>query len=225
MEKFELTPLEKFASPGESYEIRVLATFADGSSENVTKLCSYEAVEDSVATVAKDGRVTVVGTGETPIFVRFRGTPLVTQVFVPLEAKGQFPDIKPDNFIDELVTAKLKQLNIHPAKTCDDATFLRRASLDIAGSLPTPQEVRAFLADNAPDKRARKIDELLKRPEHAALWATIWCDMIRPVRFNHNHALRDQAEARRMHDWIRARIAENTPLRRVRRAHPHGHQF
>ena len=76
------------------------------------------------------------------------------------------------NFIDKHVIERLTKLNVVPAPLCDDATFLRRVMLDLCGTLPEPQEVRAFLADRSPDKRAAKIEELLKRPEYSQWWAT-----------------------------------------------------
>ena len=85
-------------------------------------------------------------------------------VVVPRPSAEPFPDVKPHNFIDRHVLAKLRRLNIPPADLADDATFLRRVTLDVTGELPTPQEVRAFLADKSPDKRAKKIDELLTGP-------------------------------------------------------------
>ena len=215
--QYRISPREKVARSGESFQLHVEATFADGSVEDVTPLCSYESEEKPVATVDENGKVTVHRSGETPIFIRYRGTPLVSRVLVPVEltvATSANRDSEvgvPRAFIDEHVLAKLKRLNVHPSAACDDATFLRRASLDIAAALPTPDEIRRFLADNDPAKRAKKIDELLKRPGHAALWATIWCDMIRPVGFNHNHGFLKQAEVRRFYEWIRARLAENTP--------------
>jgi len=103
-------------------------------------------------------------------------------------------------------------MNLPPAELCDDATFLRRACLDVIGALPEPDEVKKFLQDRAEDKRAKKIDELLKRPGHAALWATKWCDVLR-VRisyqdFTHQPALEG---IRQFYEWVRARVQDNTP--------------
>ena len=81
------------------------------------------------------------------------------------------------NYIDREVFAKLKRLNMVPSDLASDAEFLRRVTIDTIGTLPTPDEVRAFLADKSADKRAKKIDELLKHPLHAALWATKFSDI------------------------------------------------
>src|SRR6185369_8593690 len=94
----------------------------------------------------------------------------------------------------------------------DDATFLRRASLDIAGELPTPAEVRAFLADTRADKRRRKIDELLARPGYAALWTLKFGDLLKAADFGvYADGIRQEMDAPRFQAWIRARLEENLP--------------
>ncbi len=208
---FVVTPEQKVAAVGDSYQLQIEATFADGTTEDVTSLCSYEAFGKDVATADENGKVTVHRPGETHVIIRYRSEPLIAQVLVPVKAAGVYPDVKPANFIDEHVLGKLKQLNIQPAEVCDDVTFLRRASLQIAAAPPTPDEVRKFLADQDPKKREKKVEELLQRPGHAALWATIWCDILRPNSFNGNHGFNTYAEPRRFYVWLRDRIAENTP--------------
>ncbi len=140
---------------------------------------------------------------------------MTAQVLAPRDDKAAFPDIKENNFIDTHIVAKLKHLNVQPSVVCDDSTFLRRASLDIAGELPTPSEIRVFLSDKSLDKRARKIDELLKRPGHTALWAARFCDLYKPEFPTGNgsegkYAML-QGHTRRFYDWIRARLTENVP--------------
>src|SRR5262249_8059188 len=120
--------------------------------------------------------------------------------------------------IDREVFAKLRRLNIAPSGPASDEEFLRRVSLDAIGSLPTPDEVRAFLADRRPDKRARKIDELLAHPRHAAPWATKVCDiagcnvdtMDGPPELRAKHA-------QMWHDWFRTRVAANVSYDRIAR--------
>src|SRR5262249_13537749 len=93
-----------------------------------------------------------------------------------------------------------------------DSTFLRRVSLDVTGELPTPQEVRAFLADKSAEKRAKKIDELLKRPGYAALWSLKFCDLLKASDFGvYADGITLEADAPRFQAWIRARLEENLP--------------
>jgi hypothetical protein len=77
------------------------------------------------------------------------------------------------NFIDAHVDAKLRQAHVDGAPLAGDTEFLRRISIDLAGRIPTASEVEAFLADASPDKRARKIDELLHSEGFADRW-TLW---------------------------------------------------
>jgi len=92
---------------------------------------------------------------------------------LPVEGRGRNPGI------DELVRARLKSLGLAPSQGCTDSEFLRRASLDTIGTLPTPEQAREFLADTSPGKRSRLIDRLLEHPAYADHWAVKWGDLLR----------------------------------------------
>ncbi len=109
--------------------------------------------------------------------------------------------------IDARVFGRLKRLDIQPANLSSDAVFLRRAFLDVIGTLPTAQEASQFLADPDPAKRAALIDRLLERPEFADYWAMKWCDLLR-VKAEFPINLWPNA-AQAYHHWIRAAIREN----------------
>jgi hypothetical protein len=210
--RLRVTPAENTVKPGESYRLRAEATFADGGSEDVTRLCSYESLDAAVATVDRDGQVTARGVGEAAVMVRFRAEPALAVLLVPRPSADQFPEVKPHNLIDRHVLDKLRRLNVPPAGLCDDATFLRRAALDVTGELPAPKEVRAFLADRDPDKRLKKIDELLSRPGYAALWTLKFCDILKASDFGvYADGIRQEVDAPRFQSWVRARMEENTP--------------
>ena len=83
------------------------------------------------------------------------------------------------NRVDALVFAKQIETGFPLSDLCSDAVFLRRAYLDVIGTLPTAEEVRRFLSNGNSDKRAKLIDELLGRPEFADYWALKWCDLLR----------------------------------------------
>jgi hypothetical protein len=156
--------------------------------------------------------VTARGVGDAAIIVRYRAQPAMARVLVPRPDTTPFPDAKPNNFVDAHILAKLKRMNLPPAAITDDATFLRRVHLDATGELPTPDEVRAFLADTAADKRAKKIDELLARPGHADLWTLKFCDLLKAADFGvYADALSLEADAPRFQAWVRARLGENMP--------------
>jgi hypothetical protein len=205
-------PAEKSLRPGQGYRLRAEARFADGSIEDVTSLCSFTTLDRQVATVTTNGTVTATGPGDTGLIVRYRAEPVLARVVVPRASTRPILEVGPHNFIDGHILAKLRRLNIPPAPLADDATFLRRASLDVTGELPTAAEIRAFLASKDPDKRAKKIDELLSRPGYCALWALKFCDLLKASDFGvYADALSQEADAPRFYHWIRARLQENIP--------------
>src|SRR5262249_54823925 len=121
--------------------------------------------------------------GEAAVMARFLERFAVVNVTIPLA--GDVPaelyaKLPRQNFIDGLVWDKLRRLGITPSAPAGDATFLRRASLDVIGRPPTPDEVREFLSDTSRDKRVRLVDRLLERPEYADYWANKWADLLRP---------------------------------------------
>jgi hypothetical protein len=170
--RLEVQPAELIlAVKGRPADLRVTAQFSDGSREDVTALTQFSSNDDGVAAVNAAGKVAAARPGDTAVVVTFAGAVRTVPVLVPLAGTTATAlDFPPNNRIDELVAAKLRKLGIVPAGLCSDAEFLRRVSLDSTGTLPTPEEVLAFLADQSPDKRDRKIDELLRRPAHAVWW-------------------------------------------------------
>jgi hypothetical protein len=215
IEKIAISPPEySFQKPGQTGQLQVRATFADGSTESITSLCEFRTNDEAVADVTPRGEVKAVRAGDTAVIVSYRGHVLPVRVLVPVEAKPGFryPDVPEANFLDREVFAKLRRLGIVPSGLSGDAEFLRRVTIDTIGTLPTPKEVCDFLADKRPDKRSRKIDELLAHPMHAALWATKFCD----ITGNNTDALENPQQRRARlsqmwHDWFRKRLAENVP--------------
>jgi len=121
-------------------------------------------------------------------------------------------DLTPDGKIDGPVFRQLKKLGIQPAKICSDQVFVRRAYLDVIGTLPTGKEASAFLRDPKANKRRVLIDELLKRKEFAVYWAMKWSDLLR-VKAEFPINLWPNA-AQAYHLWIQTSIRDNTPYDR-----------
>jgi hypothetical protein len=210
-----ITPDEHpFQKVGDTQQLTVKAKFADGSEANITPLCDFRTNNDVVAEVSPLGQVTALRPGDTSIVVSYRGTLVPIRVLVPMAVAADFkyPQIAQVNYVDREVFAKLQRLNIVPSELAGDAEFLRRVYLDTIGCLPSPEEIRAFLDDKTADKRAKKIDELLAHPMHAALWATKFCD----ITGNNTDSLENpvplKAKRSQMwHDWFRKRLADNMP--------------
>lgn len=115
--------------------------------------------------------------------------------------------LTPAHPIDKHVLARLRAAGIQPARLCSDSVFVRRVYLDVIGTLPTPDEVRDFLADRRVDKRAALIDELLQRDEFADYWALKWCDLLR-VKSEFPINLWPNA-VQAYHHWVRDALASN----------------
>ncbi len=103
-----------------------------------------------------------------------------------------------------------QRLNVIPSSPASDATFIRRATLDICGTLPTPAEVRAYVEDSSKDKRRRLIDRLLERPEYAALFALKWADILQNRGAGYSTS-RQREGTTLFSDWIRDSVEQNKP--------------
>ncbi len=169
--------------PSRWQQLVVMATFADGSVRDVTRLTVFSSSDTSVATVSNTGLVEFKGAGEIAVLCRYL-MELQTVRLTFLQPRPGFVWANPpeNNYVDHHVFAKLKMLSLPPSDLCTDQEFIRRATLDVCGVLPTADEVKTFLADPAPDKRAKLIDRLLDRPEYADFWTLKWSDIFRSSR-------------------------------------------
>lgn len=205
--KLEVYPPTRVMTPGEQQQLSIIATWADGRREDVTATAQFDALSDAVAAVSPLGLVTAKATGETHVMVRFGGQAEVAQVTLPFAKLKDFPKLEANNFIDERLIAKWKDVGLTPSPLCKDEEFLRRLYLDAIGTLPTPDEVRKFLADTSKDKRAKAIETVLNRPELVDWWALKWGDLLRINR----QALQDKGMWS-FHNWVRAQIRDNKPV-------------
>ncbi|MFA5191713.1 MAG: DUF1553 domain-containing protein [Verrucomicrobiia bacterium] len=134
------------------------------------------------------------------------GTPTPKAEGNPFESDAALSTQTP---IDECVFARLKKLNVEPARICSDAVFVRRTFLDVIGTLPTAKEAREFLEDKDPKKRSALIDRLLERDEFADYWAMKWGDLLR-IRAEFPINLWPNA-AQAYHRWVHDCLRENMP--------------
>lgn len=213
--RLEVFPPETILKPKDTLQVIVRAWYADGHAEDVTRWAKFNSSEELVAEVDADGKVLVKGHGEAAITVWFSNLVAASRVVSPLpntvDAKV-FASAPRRNFIDELVLKKLQTLHLPPSPACADVEFIRRAYLDAAGILPTPEEVRKFVTDPAADKRAKLIDTLLERPEFIDYWAYKWSDLL----LVSSRKLKQPA-VWAFYQHIRQSVADNKPWNRFAR--------
>jgi hypothetical protein len=203
----EIWPAKRILVPGEQQQILVKATWQDGRTEDVTAVAQFDSLNEAVAAVDANGLVTAKGLGETHIMVRFAGQATVVQITLPYARLQKAPAFAANNFIDEKLQAKWKELGLTPSALCSDEDFFRRIHLDAIGTMPAPADIKAFLADKSADKRQKAIDKVLNRAEFVDFWALKWGDLLR--------INRDFLKERGMwsfHNWVRAAIRENKPV-------------
>lgn len=195
-------------APARWQQLAVVAHLADNTSRDVTRLTVFTSSDPAIAEVSPNGLVEFKQSGEVAILCRYLEE-MVSVRITYLEPRENFVWSNPPevNYVDKHIFAKLKQMTILPSDVCTDAEYIRRAYLDLCGLLPTPDEATKFLADKAPDKRAKLIDALLERPEYADFWALKWSDVLR--------SNRKTIQVKGVHAfqlWIRDHLAANTPV-------------
>lgn len=205
--RIEVLPAERLMGRDSSQQITVVAHFSDGSTQDVTRTTSFDSNDTEMAEVDEKGLVTTAKlTGSVAIMARYQGQVGVFRATVPLGIKvDNLPPAK--NFIDELVFEKLTALGLPASQLCDDSTFLRRTTIDIAGRLPSLAETEAFLADQDANKRAKWIDTLLASPDYAEYFGSKWSSILR----NKRRADTDKRATYAFYDWIRQSLNENKP--------------
>jgi len=217
-DRLEVTPAEvRLGKEGEKVALKVVAHWADGGSEDVTCLTRFRTNDESIAEVGEDGVVTSVGPGDTHVVAFYdNGVTAVPVLRAVSDLAGErYPTVPTPTRVDELVVAKLRKLGITPSPACTDAEYLRRVGLDLTGTLPTPAEVEAFLSDPSPEKRAKKVEELLTRPSYAAWWTTKLCDYTGDAARTLNLQQVGQIAPRQWYEWLHKRVAENMPYDRL----------
>jgi len=205
-----MEPRQITLKPKRTHQLRVLAKYSDGAVKDVTHLAAFSSSDSATVAVDSDGLVAAGPLpGEVAVSARFENLFASTEVTIPLPGtmpKDYYEKLPRYNKVDELVYGRLKKLGIAVSAPADDATFLRRVSLDIIGRLPTPEETRAFLDDHCPEKREKLVDALLDRPEYADHWAMKWVDLLRPNPYRVGIKAVINLDA-----WIRDQFRRNVP--------------
>ncbi|MSR32219.1 MAG: DUF1549 domain-containing protein [Gemmataceae bacterium] len=194
---------------GSTQTLVVLARYSDGTQRDVTNLTLFLSNNETSAKISPEGLVTAGDRGEAFIMARFHtftvGSPFIV---LPKDLKFTFPPVVEKNYIDTFVNAKLKKLRIPLSTLCSDEVFLRRAFLDITGTLPTPEEFTKFMANKAANKRDQLVDDLLDRKEFAELWVLKWAELLQ-IRSSNQVSYKATLA---YYNWLQDRIARNVPL-------------
>lgn len=192
------------ARPG-PFALRVVARFEDGTERDVTRLAAFRSNDDSVSRIDSEGRGELLRRGETDLVVRYQSQVLAVRVGAVInpDLVFDFKRVPRHNLIDTQLLTRLEALRVPPSPAADDASFLRRVSLDLTGQLPSPDEIRTFLGDPARDRRARKVEELMGRREFLKFWAIKFGDLLQisSTRFPNSAGYYQM--------WLEKRLSEN----------------
>ncbi len=207
----EVQPGRKLVPIGSEQRLKAIARYSDGSERDVTRLAIFETNDPGMAEVSEDGHVRISNVpGKVAVMVRFMDKVAVFNAVVPLGAPvANLPQER--NFIDGHVFANLKEIGIPPSPVCDDATFIRRVTLDIAGRVPSDKETAEFLSSQSPGKRDELIDRLLKDPGYADFFANKWTALLKNRRDDNNDITSNFA----FHSWVRDSLLSNKPYNQI----------
>jgi hypothetical protein len=192
--------------------LRVVANQSDGTKRDVTHLAVYHSNNPAVAAIDEDGRISAAGAGDTHVFARYSRFAIGASVTVLKSDDFAWPNPVAHNYIDRHVFDRLQKLRIAPSELCDDETFLRRVTLDLAARPPTVEEYRVFMADARPDKRTAKIDALLADDAFADLWTALWAEQLRVMGCNYAPDATHLKAADTFYQWIRSQMRQGRPL-------------
>ena len=210
--RLDVTPAEiVFEKEGDAVQLKAEAVWSDGSREDVTCLTRFQTNDEAVAEVMPAGSINAVGKGDTYIIAFYDNGISSTQVLFPVtdQTGDRYPQMLIPTEIDRHVTDKLAKLGVVPSDLCSDEEFLRRTGLDLIGTLPTPAEIEQFASDESPDKRARKIDELLNHPAYVTWWTQRLCDLTGSNAGYLGATEMAQPTAGQWRAWIKRRVEKN----------------
>jgi hypothetical protein len=195
--------------PGQKQQLAVTATFTDGSTRDVSAEAFLDSSNTEVATVDRTGAVTGVRRGETTIMARYEGAYAATTVIVMGDRSGfEWRPVPEFNYIDALVYEKLRLVKVLPSDLCTDADFIRRVYLDLTGLPPSPEQVRAFIADRRDTriKRDELVDRLIGSDDFVEHWTNKWSDLLQV-----NRKFLGVQGATAFRAFIRKHVAADTP--------------
>jgi Protein of unknown function (DUF1553)/Protein of unknown function (DUF1549)/Bacterial Ig-like domain (group 2) len=213
VQKIEVSPNTRQLQRGSTQQLSILATYSDGSSEDVTRGALFESNNTDLAGVDAQGFVQMRDqAGDVAIMARYQGNVAVFRASIPLGVPVEsFPPTR--NIVDQAVFAKLKTLGIPPSNLCDDATFIRRVTVDICGRLPTAQETQQYLSSTDANKTEALVDRLLASEDYAEFFARKWLLILR----NKRKSAGEQLGTFGFHHWLKESFHQNKPYHQLAR--------
>jgi hypothetical protein len=205
-----MDPPEKVLPREGRVQLTVTAHYSDGHTEDVTRMTQYESNDTEIATV--DGKALVSCfkmSGGAAIMARYQGQVATFRATVPTGIATAAYEFPHQTMVDAPVHERWKQLGLEPSALCSDEQFLRRATLEITGALPTPAQVESFAQDKSPQKRDRLVDRLVDSLEYSYFFANKWADVLRLKR----RGLPERVYGTfAFHQWIQSAMAEDKPF-------------
>ncbi|MDP1561872.1 MAG: DUF1553 domain-containing protein [Pirellulaceae bacterium] len=208
-----VVPGSQTLPPGTEQRLNVIARYSDGSQRDVTPFALFEVNDTSLAEVDSTGQVRTLDLpGKAAVMVRYQGQVAVCNLSIP--QGGPIESYPPEtSFVDRFVYANLRELGVPASPICDDATFLRRVTLDIAGRLPTLAETEGFLGSSPTseadrqERRRQLIAQLLRSGEYADFFANKWTAMLK----NRRDDASDIQSNFAFFSWVRDSLLANKP--------------
>lgn len=221
VESIELYPQQAvLRGAGQQQPLAVTATWSDGTVSDVTDLATFSETNGSVARVSVDGVVESHLRGESFVMARFENH-TVGADFISLPAaspgdqqrwaKSKNRTPRAVNFVDHLIDQKLDRLRITRSPLCDDATFIRRVTIDLSGTVPTAEEVIAFCKDPSAGKRSALIERLLQSDGFTRIWVLRFAEMLQ-IRSNRNVSVK---ATHLYHQWLKEQFQRSVPVDQI----------
>jgi hypothetical protein len=210
--KISVYPEHRIMTRQNKQQFAVYAHYSSGKVEDITRRAQYESNDQEIAVVEGSGLVrTLAMSGEAAIMARFQGFVATFRATVPLGLKTPDWQFTNSTVVDQFTSKKWKELGLVPSDLCSDEIFIRRAYLDITGTLPTPTQVKNFLADQDAKKRDKLIDTLVDSPEYGFYFANKWADILR-VKRGRDGDTRSRAQGTfAFHNWIKEAVQSDKP--------------
>ena len=206
-------PQLNFDGIGKTTATTVTAKYSDGSLRDITHLSLFFSNNNNTASISSDGVVSSHAKGDTYVFARFDRFTVGSEVIVlPQDTQYAWSGMKPVNYVDELVFDRLEQLQLNPSQKSSDSEFIRRVYLDLTGAPPSVDQYKRFVADEAPNKRAILIDELLASEDFTDLWTGLWAESVRLMGGGYTPVATDVKAAEAYYQWIHDQFEANRPI-------------